>query len=572
MRKDLKERIDVARGDGADVLIKNVNVVDLFSRATEKTNVALKSRYIAGIGDWYTDGSDSFDFSGMYLIPGLVDGHIHLESSFLSPRSFARAVVPHGTTACVLDPHEIANVAGIKGIEWLMESSEGLPLDLFFMAPSCVPATHLETSGAKIGVEEVAQILALDRCLGLGEVMNFPGVVGGDNEVLDKIQLALSAGKRIDGHAPGLSGADLNAYLSAGIETDHECTTRDEAAEKLRKGMKIMIREGSLAQNLTDLIPLVQRDNGQRFMFVSDDVNPESLCKEGHMDRIVRKAVRCGIEPIMALSLATLNICEHYGLRYRGAIAPGFLADLVVVRDLKEWAVEAVFKDGELVWSEGSPWDEMASVGAGRLRGSMNVSSPVDFTMPARGDRAKVIDLIPGQLITGRLVRSVRKKNGKVVADRAEDTLKLAVIERHRRTGNRGLGLVHGFGLRDGALGSSVSHDSHNVIIVGANDEDMSCALDRIVRMDGGLVVTAGQQVVAELPLPIGGLLSDRSAEDVTKRMKELHSAARGLGCGLSDPFTALSFLALPVIPELRLSDLGLVDVAAFALTPLWED
>jgi adenine deaminase len=570
MREELSQRIRAAAGGVADLLIKNVNVVDLFSSTVERTNVAIKSGCIAGIGTLYTEAEATYEFADMYLIPGLIDAHMHLESSFLTPRHFAQAVVPHGTTACVLDPHEIANVAGVKGIRWLMERSRGLPVDFFFMAPSCVPATHLETSGAELTADDVEELLDLEQCLGLGEVMNFPGVIAADEGLLDKIARTLRRGKRVDGHAPGLSGMDLNAYLSAGVETDHECTSSEEAHEKLTKGMRIMIREGSLAKNLADLRSLVKDENSRRFMFVSDDVNPEHLVVEGHMDRILRKALSYSMNPFMALKLTTINVYEHYGLGHRGGIAPGFAADLVVVKDLRDFRVEAVFKGGRPVYLEGELCVEFGRDGSDELRRSVNVKSPVDFGLRVGGQEAKVIGLVPDQLITTKLTRRVKSRNGQVVLDSADELLKLAVVDRHKGSGNVGLGLVSGFGLRKGAIGSSVAHDSHNVVIAGLNDEDMQCALQRIVDLQGGLVVVSEGEVLAELPLPIAGLLSDLPAGDVIARIGRLHDATKQLGSGLKDPFTALSFLSLAVIPELKLTDRGLVDVARFEFTSLW--
>ncbi|KPJ51228.1 hypothetical protein AMJ40_00540 [candidate division TA06 bacterium DG_26] len=571
MRGVLKQRIEAARGGEADVVIKNVNVVNLFSWSTERANVAIKSGYIVGVGTSYTRGKSVYDFAGKYLIPGLVDAHIHLESSFLSPANFARAVVPHGTTACVLDPHEIANVAGMEGIRWLVDRTEGLPLDFFFTAPSCVPATHLETSGAELGSDEVDEILKLDRCVGLGEMMNFPGVIQGDDRVLEKIERTLALGKRVDGHAPGVSGKELNAYVSTNIETDHECTAMSEVLEKLARGMKIMIREGSLAKNLDDLYPAVKRENHRRFMLVSDDVNPEQLIEEGHIDRILSKAVSLGMDSIVALNLTTLNVYEHYGLRFRGSTAPGYVADLAVLDDLKRFRVEAVFKRGVPVWLDGKLCVELGGDDTRELRHTVRPRLPVDFSIRTEGEYANVIGVIPGQLITKKLVRKVASKNGKVVADPEDDLVKLAVIERHRATANCGLGLVNGLGLRSGAMGSSVAHDSHNLVIAGTNDEDMQCVLRRLVELQGGLVAARDGKILAELPLPIAGLLSDLPPAEVVTRMHSLHGAAKELGTKVKDPFTALSFLSLPVIPELKLTDRGLVDVLRFTFISLWE-
>jgi adenine deaminase len=558
--------ISVAKGElPADLVLVNARVINVFTGEVEPGNVAICGDRVAGVGDYHR-GKEVLDLAGRYLAPGLINGHTHLESSMLDVAQYARAVVSRGTLAIITDLHELANVCGLRGIRYVLNCARRLPLDIFLLAPSCVPATDLETSGASLGVEDIRRVLRWKGVIGLGEVMNFPGVLGGDANVLSKIDLA--QGKIVDGHAPGVTGKDLTAYIAAGIHSDHESVSLDEAGEKLRQGMYVMIREGSSEKNLEALLPLVTDKTYKRCLFVVDDRSCVDLLQDGDIDAVVRKAIHLGLDPVRAVQLATINPAEYFRLDGLGAIAPGYMANLIVLDDLSEFQVDMVFYRGRLVARRGKP---LFPTYRPRGQGLTNTINTKPFgvealRLAASGETEPVIEIVPSQIITRKRVERVKVSGGVVLPDTERDILKLVVVERHRATGNIGLGLVMGFGLKQGALASSVAHDSHNIIAVGAGDEDIFTAIKEIERLDGGLVVAANRNVLASLPLPIAGLLSDEPLEAVASRLGKLEQLARGLGTTLSSPFSTLSFMALPVIPELRLTDLGLVDVNAFEL------
>jgi len=570
----LKERIRVASGEGrADLLIKNGRVVNVFSGQIERKDVAIFDGRILGFGDYRS--KKIVDVRGDFLCPGLIDGHVHIESSMVTIPQFARAVLPNGTTSVVVDPHEIANVMGLRGIRFMAESAKGTSLNVFIMAPSCVPATNMETSGAVLRATEIKSLLTKPWVIGLAEMMNFPGVIYRDPEVLKKIEQA--KGKRIDGHAPLLSGKSLNAYLTAGIRSDHECTTLKEAKEKLANGMWIMIREGSTARNLKDLLPLVTPKNARRLLFVTDDRHPKELLEEGHINSIVKRAIQLGTDPLLAIQMATLNPAEYFRLDDLGAIAPGYRADIITFDHLGRFQIKKVFKDGLLVAEDGKMVSRPMGVSSLLKKGvqsSVRIKNIKGDAFLLRSDQplVKTIQLIPDQIVTKKVMKKIVLRDGMALPNIKEDILKIAVMERHRASGNIGIGFVQGFGLKRGAIGSSVAHDSHNLVIVGTADEDMTKAVLAIKKMGGGLVAVSGRKVLASLALPIAGLMTDAPISRVHLQLEALHKAAKSLGCKLSDPFMTLSFISLPVIPELKITDKGLVDVNKFKIVPLFGE
>jgi adenine deaminase len=556
----LKRRILAARREiPAHLVLKEGRVVNVFSGEVQERDVAIYDGVIVGLGSAY-QGSQEMSLKGKWIIPGLIDAHLHIESSMLLPSRLAAALLPHGTTT------------SIEGIKFMLEESASVPLDIFFMAPSCIPATHLETAGARLGASDLAALKNETRILGLAEMMNFPGVLMGTPEVLEK--LALFGDKIIDGHAPSLTGYDLQAYVAAGIRSDHETTDRTEGMEKLNSGMMLMIREGTSAKNLQDLLPLVTPENARRFCFVSDDLHPQEIRQRGHMNFIIRKAIDLGLNPVTAIQMATLNPAEYFGLKVRGAVAPGFQADLAVLADLERFELERVFKGGKLVADRGELIDFPCADDVSAELRSMHVAplTSESFRIAHEDRRARVIELIPEQILTRVRYETMKSENGWVQSDIERDILKLAVVERHKATGNIGLGLVMGFGLHAGALASSVAHDSHNLIAVGVSDQDIWRSLEEVKHMGGGMAVIRDGKVLARVPLEVAGLMSREPLKELTKQWDEANRAAFSLGCTIPEPFMSLSFLTLPVIPELKLTDLGLVDVVKFSLVPLFVD
>lgn len=569
---NIRRRIQAARGDiEADLVLRNGRVLNVFDGTVQEADVTVQDGFVAGLG-YDLKGKEEFDADGMWIAPGLMDAHIHIESTMLKPARLAAALLPHGTVAIVADPHEIANVMGLTGIRRLLDTSLDLPFDIFFMAPSCVPASHMETSGARLEAKDLKGLLDEPRVLGLAEMMNFPGLIHAEPAILDKMELFRD--RVMDGHCPGLSGPDLQAYVGAGIGSDHECTTVQEAREKVRAGMFIMIREGTSAHNLDALLPAVTPESLDRFCFVSDDLHPQDIMGRGHLNHMIRRAVEWGMSPVNAVRLASLNPARYFGFRDRGAVAPGYRADLVVLTNPSSFSVERVYKNGVLTVERGRVHDlpERRSQEPCSAPLSVGKLDPELFSILDRGGRARIIRIVPGQIYTEACLERPLVKDGRVTADAARDILTLAVVERHHATGNIGLGLVQGFGLEEGALASSVTHDSHNIIAVGTSETDIHFGVEAISRMGGGLAVVANGKVLARVPLPIGGLISEDGPEELVSQLRELNVKAASLGCSIKDPFMLLSFLALPVIPAVKLTDKGLVDVLNFEFVPLFPD
>jgi adenine deaminase len=568
----LENKLSVARGDTkADLVLKNASVVNVFTETIEQTDVAICEGTIVGLGE-YT-GKIELNCEGKYVVPGFIDGHIHLESSMLKPIEFAKAVLPHGTTAVITDPHEITNVCGIKGLEYMLKASEDLPLDVYFMLPSCVPSTAFDENGHIIKASDIEEYYLKERVLGLAEVMDYIGAIQGEEDLLHKISYAKLQHRVVDGHAPGIAGKLACAYITAGIESDHECINMEEAREKYSRGQWIMIREGSAAKNLEALMGLFQPPYHQRSMLVTDDKHPYDLLEQGHIDGILRQAIKNGADPCIAIKMATLNAATYFQLRNTGAIAPGYKADLVILSDLTEIKIEKVIKNG-IVVTEG---DQTKSVAEPEIAAEIleqiyhsfycKELCAEDFTLkssqlPGEAESFRVIQLLKGEIFTKELRVPITDHEPSVSLEK--DILKLAVIERHHNTGHIGVGFVNGYGLKKGAIASSVAHDSHNMIAVGTNDADLAAAANCIREMQGGWAIAQDGKIIAKLPLPIAGLMSELDAKTLASKINELLAVARELGVeeGI-DPFLTLAFASLPVIPELRLITTGLFDVTA---------
>ena len=564
----IQHKLSVARGEKpAELVFKNAKLVNVLSGEIHAANVAVDDGRVIGFGDY--EAKTVVDLGGAYLAPSFIDGHFHVESSMLTAPEFARAVVPRGTGAVVIDPHEYANVLGLDGIRYVLESTKNLPIDFFIMLPSCVPATHLETAGARLTADDLKLMIADDRIAGVAELMNFPGVFLGDEKELAKI--AAGKGKNIDGHAPGLRGKNLNAYALAGVRSDHESTEVEEAREKLRLGMHILLREGSTERNLEHLLPLLNAHNSANCSYATDDKLAGDLAQEGHIDHAIRKTIAHGISPVTAFQIATINPARHYRLRNQGAIAPRFWADFVVFDDLQNVQVRQTWKKGKLV-AENGKYLSAKSEAVPLPRSTMNLryDAAKDFAVAATVGKIRVIQIVPNQIVTKEAIEQPTVVNNQVVPDTARDVLKLVVVERHRATGNVGVGFVRGFKLRRGALGSTVAHDAHNVVVVGTNDADILCVIRKLEKLQGGQVAVVDGEVKAELGLPVAGLVSDKPLEEVIQRIDELNSAAHEMGCDLAAPFMTLSFLSLSPIPELKLTDQGLIDAVNLRKTSLF--
>ena len=551
--------IDVAAGrEKADLVLKNATYVNVFSGELETCDIAVAEGLIVGLGSY--SGVAEVDMTGKIVCPGFIDAHIHLESSLVSPSEFVRAVIPHGTTTVITDPHEITNVMGTDGIDYMLSATEGLPMDTMFMIPSCVPASPLDESGANLDYRDIDSFFEHPRVLGLAEMMNYPGIISADSDTVAKIVASQAHHKKIDGHAPGLTGYDLNAYVAAGVYSDHECATAEDAMRKLRLGQFIMVRDGTAARNLEALMPLIKSPKYfSRCMFCTDDKHPSDLLEKGHIDYICREAVRMGADPIQTVQVACLHAARYFLLNNRGAIAPGYLADFAVVEDLKDFHVVTVYKRGKLVYNQG----EVEDFPKPEIPAHLNAKAHDTFHLPVlraadfAETRSKVvIGMIDGQIITEDLGYAN-------AINLEEDILKMAVVERHKNTRHIGIGYLHGYGLKEGAVATSVSHDSHNIICVGCNDADCAFAVNRIAENKGGIVVVNHGQVIAELPLEIAGLMSDKPLVEVNNLLEKAKAAAhaQGVGNGI-DPFMTLSFMALPVIPTVRLTTRGVIDVA----------
>ena len=557
----------VARGEAEpDVVIEGARVFGAFTREWLEGDVAIADGRFAGVGSY--EGGRRIDGREHWLCAGFIDAHMHVESSKLTVGELARVLVARGTTTIVCDPHELANALGPEGVEWFLGSCDGLPLDVLALAPACVPASPFESPRAPLSLGDMAGILAHERVLGLAEMMNFPAVIAGDPAELAK--LALAAGRRIDGHAPGVLGAQLDAYLATGIATDHEATTLAEALEKRRRGAWVLLREASNARNLRDLLPLVREYGPERCAFCTDDREPDLLLREGHIDQMCRIAVAEGISPEDALLLATLHPALCHGLPRTGAIAPGYRADCVLLDDLGSFRAALVLKDGRVVAEDGVAAPFEPAPAPAWVRDSVRIAplSPAAFALPRRGERVRAIGLVRDQIWTEHLVLAPSVTDGLVVADAERDLAKIAVVERHHATGRIGLGLVRGFGLRRGAVATTVAHDAHNIVAVGMDDADLARCIERLAEIGGGIAIYEDGELRAELALPIAGLMSEEPVGSVVDSLDHLHAVVRELGSTLAAPFMTLSFLALSVIPELKITDHGLVDVERFAIVP----
>lgn len=560
----VKELILKARGlKKAEMVLKNCKIINVFTNEIIEADLAIDNGYIVGIGQY--EGEKEIDLSGKYLAPGFIDGHVHIESSMSSPSQFARVIVPRGVTTIIADPHEIANVKGIDGIKYIIEDSKNVPLDVYIMLPSCVPATNFENAGAILEAENLKELIDDAAVLGLGEMMNYPGVINGDEKVIEK--LILFKDKVIDGHGPMIKDKDLNAYVVAGIKTEHECSTLEEVINRVRLGMYVLLREGSAAKDLRNIIKAVSKDNLRRFLFCTDDKHPEDLINEGTIDFNIKLAIQEGVDPIDAIKMATLNAAECYRLKGKGAIAPGYVADLVVIDNLNDFNIEKVFKNGKLVAENYKALFDPSIYLPKNLMDSVKIKDVKveNLQIPMKSSKANVIGVIEGSLVTERIIEEVKVENAYFTYS-DNDILKLVVIERHFATGNIGVGLIKNFKLKNGAIGSTVGHDSHNMVVVGDNDKDILLAINELQKIGGGLTLVSKGKVLRSLPLEIAGIMTSRPIDEtnsILKEMIELSHKELKVNENI-DPFMTLAFMALPVIPKLKLTDMGLFDVEKF--------
>ncbi|WP_282171404.1 adenine deaminase [Cytobacillus firmus] len=565
----LRKRIDVAaKRTPADLVIKNGKVINVFTREIIEEDIAIADGFIAGLGSY--EGKETIDAGGSYIAPGFIDGHVHIESAMVTPAEFSNVVLPHGLTTVIADPHEIANVSGTDGIDFMLESSEDIPLDVFFMLPSCVPATPFENAGASLSDTDLEKYYSHPRVLGLGEVMDYPAVMNNVDDMLKKLEAAYNKGKCIDGHAAGLNADEINIYMAAGIRTDHECIIPEEALDRIRKGMYVMLREGSAARDLLSLLKSVSEQNARRCLFVTDDKHLDDLINEGSIDHNVRMAIKEGMDPILAVQIATLNAAECFGLKDKGAIAPGYEADLIFLNDLRNVKVDKVLKSGILAAENGSMKNSVPNriAPAEPILNSVKISSLnyEDLSISIGKGDCNIIGIIPNSIVTRHLVEKAESIDGYFQPNPHSDLLKLAVVERHNCTGSIGLGIVKGLGITRGGIASTVAHDSHNIVAAGTSDEDLLAAIKHTAAMSGGLAVVQDGEILAELPLPIAGLMTDRDSPFIHARLSQLNQALMKIGCSMEfNPFLTLSFLALPVIPELKLTDKGLFSVRSFS-------
>lgn len=566
--EELKKLIDVAaQREVADLVIKNAKIVNVYIHEIEEGDIAIVNGKIAGIGIY--KGKEEIDAKGQYVLPGLIDSHIHIESAYVSPEEIGRLLVPHGTTTIIADPHEIVNVCGLKGLHYMMEAATHTALDIKYMLPSCVPATPFEHAGANIDAKAMEVPIGYDNIIGLGEFMDFPGVVNGTKEVLDKILVGKNNHKIIDGHSPGLTGKLLNAYIAAGIRNDHECSTIEELRERVARGMYAMLRQGSCCKDLRALLKGVTNHNANRCVLCSDDRQPKTIFEEGHMESHLRICVQEGIDPITAIKMATINAAECFRLTDRGAVAPGLRADLILVDNLTDFNVNMVLIEGSKVGEKGVYLPNINRIEIDNVKSSFHVNnfSKEKLTMKLKSPHVNVISLLDDGVVTKKITATVELDSmGNFRYSKDKDIVKIAVVERHQNTGNVGLGLLHGYGIKEGAIALSIAHDSHNIIVVGVNDEDMEMAVNILIEQEGGMVLVKDQQLVEALPMPIGGIMSDQSGEWVDMQLTKVHEKAHQIlqVSNKIEPIMTLCFMSLAVIPEIKLTDMGLFDVSKF--------